>query len=89
MRKPDFAYAKTKAQISCAVTAQLILCSNCTADQGLCFRYTARTIPLLLKSKSCFQPTTVQIPLSDLVGNPDDRFSCVAARIVSEYMGKE
>ena len=24
MRKPDFAYAKTKAQISCAVTAQLI-----------------------------------------------------------------
>ena len=24
IRKPDFAYAKTKAQISCAVTAQLI-----------------------------------------------------------------
>ena len=24
VRKPDFAYAKTKAQISCAVTAQLI-----------------------------------------------------------------
>ena len=24
MRKPDFAYAKTKPQISCAVTAQLI-----------------------------------------------------------------
>ena len=24
MRKPDFAYAKTKAQISCAVTAPLI-----------------------------------------------------------------
>ena len=24
MRKPDFAYAKTKAQINCAVTAQLI-----------------------------------------------------------------
>ena len=24
MRKPDFAYAKTKAQISCAVAAQLI-----------------------------------------------------------------
>ena len=24
MRKPDFAYAKTEVQISCAVTAQLI-----------------------------------------------------------------
>ena len=41
-----FNYAKTKVQISCAVTAQLIstfvffvdqLCSNCTADQYLCF----------------------------------------------------
>ena len=35
MRKPAFAYAETKAQISCA------------ADQGLCFRYTDNTIPLL------------------------------------------
>ena len=41
------------------------LCSNCTADQGLCFRYTASTIPLLLISKSCFQSAsvTVQVPL--------------------------
>ena len=29
MKKPAFAYAKTKTQISCAVTA----------DQHLCFRY--------------------------------------------------
>ena len=27
------------------------LCSNCTADQRLCFRYTDSTIPLLLKSE--------------------------------------
>ena len=31
------------------------LCSNCTADQHLCFRYTDSTTPLLLISKiSCF-----------------------------------
>ena len=40
----NFAYAKTKAQISCAV-------NKCTADQCLCFRYTDSTIPLLSKSK--------------------------------------
>ena len=40
MRKPAFAYAKTKTQISWAVT-----------DQRLCFRYTDSTIPLLPKSK--------------------------------------
>ena len=33
-----FTYAKTKAQISCAIT-----------DQSLCFRYIASTIPLLPK----------------------------------------
>ena len=27
------------------------LCSNCEADQHLCFRYTDSTVPLLLKSK--------------------------------------
>ena len=37
-----FAYAKTKAQISCAVTAQLI---------SACFRYKDSTITLLLISK--------------------------------------
>ena len=38
VRKPAFAYAKTKTQISFAVT--------CEADQRLCFRYTDGTIPL-------------------------------------------
>ena len=39
-------------------------CSNCTADQGLYFRYTAQS---LLNPKLCF--------MSDLVGN-SDWFSC-------------
>ena len=39
-----FAYAKTKAQISFAVTFR-------EADQRLCFRYTDSTNSLLLKSK--------------------------------------
>ena len=42
MRKPDFADAKTKMQISCAVTAQLISTS--------CFPYTDSAIPLLLNA---------------------------------------
>ena len=29
------------------------LCSNCTADQHLCFRYTDSTIPLLSRFKIC------------------------------------
>ena len=43
MRKPDFCICKNKD------TDQL--CSNCTADQRLCFRFTDSTIPLPLKSK--------------------------------------
>ena len=50
MRKPDFAYAKTKPQISCAVAAQLI--------NRLCFRYTDSTIPLLPKSEISETPKT-------------------------------
>ena len=45
-----FAYAKTKMQISCAVT----LSGNRAADQCLCFRYVGSTIPLLPKSLAIF-----------------------------------
>ena len=41
-RKPDFAYDKTKEQISFAVT-------NREADLRLCFRYMDSTTPLLPK----------------------------------------
>ena len=38
------------------------LCSNCTADHRLCFRYTDSTISLLLKSEiSSFQPASVTV----------------------------
>ena len=43
IRKPTICIGKNK------VADQL--CSNCTADQHLCFCYTDSTIPLLLKSE--------------------------------------
>ena len=43
MRKPDFAYAKTKTQISCAVTAAYL---------RLCFHHIDSTISLLLKCQA-------------------------------------
>ena len=52
MRKPDFRLCENKAADQ--------LCSNCTADQRLCFRYKDSTIPLLLKFEiSSFQPFSV------------------------------
>ena len=49
MRKPFFAYAKTKTQIS-------------EADQRLCFRYTDSAIPLLSKSEiSSLSPSCVAV----------------------------
>ena len=54
MRKSDFCICKNKAADQ--------LCSNCTADQRLCFCYMDSTIPLLLKSKiSSFQPVSVTV----------------------------
>ena len=52
MRKTDFCENKGADQ----------LCSNCTADQRLRFRYIDRTIPLLLKSEiSSFYPASVTV----------------------------
>ena len=40
------------------------LCSNCTADQRLCFRYTDGTTPLLSRSKlSSLWPSSVLVQL--------------------------
>ena len=49
------------------------LCSNCTADQRLCFRYTDGKIPLLFKSAiSSFYPACVTVRfVQDLVRNPN------------------
>ena len=54
MRKPDICLSENKGADQ--------LCSNCTADQRLCFRYSDSTIPLLLKSKiSSSKPVTVHV----------------------------
>ena len=72
VRKQDFCLCENKG------TDQLL--SNCEADQRLCFRYTDSTIPLLLKFKilAFFCDCTGRFVL-DLVGNPEARFSRVAA----------
>ena len=74
MRKLDFCLCENKDADQ--------LHGNREADQRLCFRYTDSTIPLLLKSEiSSFYPASVTTGrfVSDLVGNPEDRFSRVAA----------
>ena len=48
--------------------------SNCAADQRLCFCYTDGKIPLLPKPLAIFCGCTAWFT-SDLVGNPEDRFS--------------
>ena len=65
MRKPAFCISENKEADQ--------LRGNCKADQHLYFSYTYRTIPLLPKSEIS--------SLQDLVGNPEDRFSCVAAQL--------
>ena len=68
MRKPDFGIFENKD------TDQL--CGNLEADQSLCFRYidTCSTIPLCPKSVASFS-NCVPWFVSDLVGNPEERFS--------------
>ena len=71
MRKLDFCKCENKDADQ--------LSSNCAADQRLCFHYIDSTIPLLPKFEiSCLQPSSVVVQpgsVSDLVRNPEDRFS--------------
>ena len=65
--------------------------SNCEADQRLCFHYTERTISHLHKTEissflACFCDCTGWF-VSDLVGNPEDRFSRVTAQIILTKSG--
>ena len=61
--------------------------SKCAADQRLCFRYTDSTILLLHKSEisSIFSGCRAWF-VSDLVGNPEDRFSHNEAQIPSNTL---
>ena len=76
MRKPDVCLCKNKGAGQ--------LCSNCTADQRLCVHNTVSKIHLLSNPKfqllSIFCSCTDRF-VSDLVGNPEDQFSRVAAHI--------
>ena len=67
MRKPDFCICENKDADQ--------LRGDREADQRLCFRYIDSTLPLLSKYEmSCRF-------VSDLVGNPEDRFSQNEAHI--------
>ena len=58
------------------------LSRNREADQRLCFRYTDRTIPLLPKSEISSICGCTPRFVSDLVGNPEDRFSHNEAQLI-------
>ena len=77
VRKPAFCICENKEADQ--------LCGNREADQRLCFRYTDTTIPLLSKSENfkllaIFCGCTARF-VSNLVGNPEDRFSHNKAQI--------
>ena len=59
------------------------LSGDCEADQRLWFRYTDSTIPLLSKPLAIFCGCTARF-VSDLVGNPEDRFSHNDAHLFTE-----
>ena len=58
------------------------LCSNCTADQRLCFCYMDSTIlQIFLNPKFLSGYVTAQASLLDRVGTPGDLFSHVVGQI--------
>ena len=75
MRKPAFAYAKTKTQISLAVTAKLISAFVFAYMQNLNF-----------KSLAIFCGCTARF-VSDLVENPEDRFSHLTTQLNYVFSG--
>ena len=73
-----FAYAKTKAQISCAVTAQLIRA----------FVFATHIVPFLFYLYPNFMilaffSVCISKFVSDLVGNPKDLFSCIEDQVIT------
>ena len=78
MRKPAFCICENKDADQFG--------GNREADQRLCFRYINSTIPFLSKSE-IFKPLAIFCGcaarfVSDLVGNPEDRFSHNEAHII-------
>ena len=81
VRKPAFCICENKKADS--------LHSNCAADQRLCFRYRYYNPPTsviqFFKPLAIFCCCTARF-VSDLVGNPEDRFSHNQAHIYSKYI---
>ena len=80
MRKPAFCICENKDPDQ--------LRGNREADQRLCFRYTDSTVPLLPKIRN-FMLLAILCGctawfVSDLVGNPEDRFSQNEAHLTWE-----
>ena len=73
MRKSDFCLCENKGADQ--------LCSNCTADQHLCFRYMDSSIILNFRLLAIFYICTGRF-VSDIVGTPKDQFSCVMAHMM-------
>ena len=73
-----FAYAKTKAQFRCAVTTQLISTFGFAAKIELSLYFENSKFQLLTIFCGC----TARF-VSDLVGNPEDKFSHHTAHIIS------
>ena len=75
MRKPDFHLCENKDADQ--------LCSNYKADQRLCYCYTDSIIYFL---NTKFQASSLfSVAVSDLIGNPKDRFSHVAAHLARTF----
>ena len=82
MKNPFFCiYAKTKAQISCTLTMQLI-----NGFVLATYRIIVQTIYFL---KLKFQASSHLRFVSNLVGNPDDRFSRDLAHTMKNVFFKE
>ena len=85
MRKPAFCICKNKGADQ--------LHGHRAADQRLCFCYINSTIHMLSKLEiSSLQPSSEVVQprlsnfVSDLVGNPEDRFSYVTALMILGWM---
>ena len=73
IRKPAFCICENKGADQ--------LHGSGAADQQLRFHYTDCTIPLLPKSKLPYSVVVQPSFVSNLVGHPDNRFSCDAAHM--------
>ena len=76
MRKPAFSICENKGADK--------LHNNCAADQRLYFRYTSSSQILNFKPLAFYCGCTFRF-VSDLVGNPEDRFSHDAGHIAYQY----